>query len=74
MYFLGEKLVFSMKVFMLLGEINENSWRKKLKSHQEFNNKIRTTDVYMAIIYIKVMIKILKVIEIGRGEKTEREE
>lgn len=51
MYFLGEKLVFSIKVFMLLGEINENSWRKKLKSHQEFNNKIRTRDVYMAIIY-----------------------
>lgn len=44
----------NMLDFMLIEEIYAKIWKKSLKSHQELNNKIRTRDVYLAIIYIKV--------------------
>lgn len=58
--------------FMLIEEIYAKIWKKSLKSHQELNNKIRTRDVYLAIIYIKVTVETLNVVEIGQGKKTEK--
>lgn len=53
---------------MLIVQIYE-ILNKSLKSCQELNNKIRTRDVNLAIIYMKVIVEILNVVGIGKGDK-----
>lgn len=61
-------LVCSTLNFMLIVQIYE-ILNKSLKSCQELNNKIRTRDVNLAIIYMKVIVEILNVVGIGKGDK-----
>lgn len=59
---------FAAYLILLIVQIYE-ILNKILKSRQELNNKIRTRDVNLVIIYMKMTVEILNVVGIGMGDK-----